>query len=119
AGATAGNASRLAGRVTHGTWWNWYSRIGETPACAARVVATARAMGRGRNRSLAAKGEARATMPAVAATDSWNPSDWTRVGSQARRRSTAAPRMVAVLRGRPRRTPSSASQAITPARITD
>ena len=58
-------------------------------------------------------------MLAVAATDSWNPTDHTSAGSSTSRTTTAPARIEPVLLGRPSRTPISASPAITPARITD
>ena len=58
-------------------------------------------------------------MPAVAVTESWNPTDHTSQGSRTRRQSTAAERIDAVVRGRPASTPTSAMQAITPARSTE
>ena len=74
AGETAGNAARFARIVTPGTSWKWKSSSGVTPICAAVVVPAARATGRGRNRCIrSASGDANATIPAVAATDSWKP----------------------------------------------
>ena len=58
-------------------------------------------------------------MLAVAATDSWNPTDHTSAGSSTSRTTTAPARIEPVLLGRPSRTPISASPAITPARITE
>ena len=58
-------------------------------------------------------------MLAVAATDSWNPTDHTSAGSSTSRTTTAPARIDPVLLGRPSRTPISASPAITPARITE
>ena len=56
--------------------------------------------------SRSAIGVASATIPAVAATDSWNPIAWTSHGSSTSSASTAAARIVPVARGLPRRTPS-------------
>ena len=73
-----------------------------TPNCAASVVPAASATGVGRNRrSRSASGVASATMPAVAATESWNPIDQTSQGSSARSTSTAAARIEPVERGPP------------------
>ena len=58
-------------------------------------------------------------MLAVAATDSWNPTDHTSAGSSTSSTTTAPARIEPVLLGRPSRTPISASPAITPARITE
>jgi hypothetical protein len=58
-------------------------------------------------------------MLAVAATDSWNPTDQTSAGSITSRMTTAPARIDPVLLGRPSRMPISASPAITPARITE
>ena len=64
-------------------------------------------------------GDASATIPAVAATDSWNPMDQTSHGSRITSTRTAAARIEPVARGLPISTPTSAIVAITPARITD
>ena len=77
--------------VTPGTSWKWNSRSGVTPSCAASVVPAARATGAGRNRrSRSPIGDASATIPAVAATDSWNPIDQTSHGSRITSTRTAA-----------------------------
>jgi hypothetical protein len=59
------------------------------------------------------------TIPAVAATESWNPIAQTSHGSSARRNSTAPARIEPVDLGRPIRTPTSVNDAITPARSTE
>ena len=58
-------------------------------------------------------------MLAVAATESWKPTDQTSAGSITSSTRTAPARIDPVLLGRPSRMPVSASPAITPARITD
>ncbi len=106
--------------VTPGTSWKWNNSRGVTPSCAASVVPAARATGAGTNRcSRSPIGDASATIPAVAATDSWNPIDQTSHGSRITSTRTAAARIEPVARGLPISTPTSAIVAITPARITD
>ena len=84
------------------------------------MVPAASATGVGRNRPRrSASGVPRATIPAVAATLSWNPIAQTSQGSSTISTNTAPARIVPVERGRPISTPSSVSVAITPARITD
>jgi hypothetical protein len=73
AGLTAGNATRLAGRLTVGTTPKWNSSTGVTAACAPRVAAAASAAGPGRNRRSRTSRPDSNTIPTVAATDSWNP----------------------------------------------
>jgi hypothetical protein len=74
AGETAGNAARFARIVTPGTSWKWNRSSGVTPICAAVVVPAARATGLGRRRVRRSEiGVASVTIPAVAATESWNP----------------------------------------------
>ena len=88
--------------VTPGTSWKWNSRSGVTPSCAASVVPAASATGAGRNRrSRSPIGDASATMPAVAVTESWNPIDHTSHGSRTRSTRTAAARTEPVARGLP------------------
>ena len=93
--------------------------MGVTPICAASEVPAASATGRGKNRSLPARGAASATIPAVAPTESWKPMDHTSAGSTTSRINTAPASIEAALRGRPSKTPNNVSPAITPARITD
>ena len=111
---------RFARIVTPGTSWKWNSRSGVTPSCAASVVPAASATGAGRKRrNRSPSGDAIATMPAVAVTESWKPIDHTSQGSRTRSTRTAAARTEPVARGLPISTPTSAIVAITPARITD
>ena len=58
-------------------------------------------------------------MPAVAATESWNPIDHTSHGSSTSSTSTAPARIEPVLAAGPSGRPTSVSAAITPARITE
>ena len=120
AGDTAGNAARFAAMVTPGTSWKWNRSSGVTPSCAAVVVPKAKATGTGSSRpSRSASGVASVTMPAVAATDSWNPIACTSHGSRTSSASTAVARIVPVARGLPSRMPVRASEAIAPARSTE
>src|SRR6266511_694228 len=105
--------------VTTGTWWKYASSNGDTPSWADMVVAAASATGFGSHPRRAAMGAASATMPTVAATESWNPTDHTSVGFATSSARTAAPSRVAVVRGRPSTMPASAKPAMTPARSTD
>ena len=106
--------------VTPGTSWKWNRRSGVTPSCAASVVPAASATGAGRKRrNRSPSGDASATMPAVAVTESWKPMDHTSQGSSTRSIRTAAAKTEPVARGLPINTPTSAIVAITPARITD
>ena len=119
AGETAGNARRFARIVTSGTSWKWNSSSGDTPHCAASVVPAAIATGFGRNPNRSESGEASSTIPAVAATESWNPIARTSEESTTSRIRTAPARIVPELRGRPANVANSASPAITPALSTD
>ena len=120
AGETAGKAARLAAIVISGTSWKWNSSSGVTPSCAASVVPAAIATAVGRNRpSRSASADASVTMPAVAATESWNPIACTSHGSSTINSSTAAASTEPAARGLPSRTPVSARPAIIPARSTD
>ena len=55
----------------------------------------------------------------MAATDNWKPIAYTSVGSIARSRSTAPPRIAGGLRGRPRKMPSIARPDMIAARRTE
>ena len=91
-----------------------------TPSCAAKVVPAASATDLGTWRaSRSPSAPARATIPAVAATDSWKPIDQINHGSRISSSSTAAARIEPVLLGRPASTPNSVSAAMMPARSTD
>ena len=91
-----------------------------TPSCAEIVAPAAVATDRVRTRpNRSASGEASATIPAVAVTLNWKPTDQTSHGSSTRRPSTAPERIDAVVRGLPDSTPTSARHAITPARSTE
>jgi hypothetical protein len=83
------------------------------------VAPVASDTGVGRNRRRCEIGVASATTLAVAATESWNPTDQTRSGSSTSSTNTALARIEPELLGRPSRTPVRASPAITPARSTD
>src|SRR3990170_4471514 len=118
-GATTGNARMFARIVESGTSWNQKSSTGVTPTWAASVAPAASATVRGRKRRRSAIGVASATIPAVAATESWNPTAHTRDGSSMRTPTPAPASTDPELLGRPSSTPISASPAITPARITE
>src|SRR5438477_13157121 len=64
-------------------------------------------------------GVARATIPAVAATESWNPIDQTNQGSKMRRTRMDAARIEAALFCLPRAAAESERTAMAPARITE
>src|SRR6476659_398523 len=117
-GAAAGTASRLAGTAARGSGPNTAIVTGATPSCAAIVTARGSRTGAGPGRR-AARGPARATMPAVAATDSHHPTEWTSSGSARSTMVTVRPRIRTGRDGRPATTAVAANAAITDALSTD
>ena len=118
-GPATGTASTLAGTATTGTPPNAATRIGATPTCAATVTAMASRSERGPG-NRADSGAPSTAMPAVAPTDSHQPTDQTSSGStriiaghrQARGRERCWP-------VEPRTTDVAATAAIAAARRTD
>ena len=75
----AGPARRFAGSETNGMPPNTVTSTGATATCAARVTAAASASASGPGRRRRSR-PARATIPAVAATERTNPTAWTSSG---------------------------------------
>ena len=117
-GPAAGTASGFATNAASGAPPNTATSTGATPTCAASVTDTASTSGRGPRRRRAMRG-ASTTMLADAATDSWNPTEWTSIGSTSTSAVTARPRSRMLLASRPSVAASAARLAIADARRTD
>src|SRR5262249_48030564 len=116
-GPATGTASRLAGTETTGSPRNALTATGATPTWAAIVTAAASASERGPGRR-AARGVASTAMPAVAPTDSHQPTDHTSSGSTSIIRVAASASSRMVLAGRARKNAVAASPATAAARTT-
>ncbi len=119
AGATTGAASRLATTATRLTWPEIAATTGVHASCAASGTDSASAAHRGSHRHSASRQPgARNTIPAVASTDSANPTSPASHGSNSISTSTASPSARGP-RCRPLLPmPTSATEPITAARST-
>ena len=116
--AAAGSANRLAGTDATGRPPARAITKGATATWAAKVTANGSATNRGRGRNCA-KGRASITMPADAATESWNPNTPTSNGSISSTTVTASPSRRTPDEGRPSDHAVTARAAMNVARSTD
>ena len=117
-GPATGAASRLAGKEATGTPPKVAISSGDTANWAETVTAIASANMRGPGKRSARRG-AHKMMPADAATDSRNATEWTNSGSTSTNRATARASTRRLDASRPSRVAVAAIAAMTEARSTD
>lgn len=113
-----GPARRFAGSAASGMGPSVGTNTGATAHCAPAVTASPSRTQRGPGRRVANRG-ARTSTPIDAATDSRNPSEWTRSGSTSRRPTTASARWRSPPLGLPVVWANKATTATNAARRTD